>query len=250
MADLQPWVVARCTNRRRGMPEPFDLDLSTRLSEAVKPHGATLHLVTERARVERCAEVLAAADRIRYLTPVLHRDMVSELRWPGDDLRTGIDVRTLELTSADMATLEVLRREDVMALLAQWNGGAALATPTADAVRASSALAVLTVPHASPEAYVRGGGALEHLWITAQQAGLGVQPISPPFVFAVQRADFELLGGQRWAEELAALREKLRVVVGMGTTEVFVLLLRLSHVAPPTTRSLRRPLEEVLSPAV
>ena len=88
----------------------------------------------------------AAADRIRYLTPQLHAEMVSELRWPGDPCPdTGIDVLSLELDPGDLAVLDILKRPDVMAYLAQWNAGAALGEDTRRRVLASSALAVISV---------------------------------------------------------------------------------------------------------
>ena len=50
--------------------------------------------------------ILAAADRIRYLTQQLHAEMMSELRWPGDgSLESGIDVRSLELDPGEWITL-------------------------------------------------------------------------------------------------------------------------------------------------
>ena len=51
------------------------------------------------------------------------------LRWPGDpDQDTGIDVRSLELDPADLAALDILRRPDVMDLLATWDAGTVLGT--------------------------------------------------------------------------------------------------------------------------
>jgi len=92
---------------------------------------------------------------------------------------------------------------------------------------------------------VKGGGAVERLWISAQRAGLGVQPVSPVFLFAVQQADFEVLGGSRWANDLRILTERFRSVVDVSPTSSLVLVLRLSHVPPPSARSLRLPLDSI-----
>ena len=61
--------------------------------------------------------------------------MISELRWPGDDNSDGLDIRSLELAAADLATLDILRRGDVMAHLAEWDGGEALGQDVTDRVR-------------------------------------------------------------------------------------------------------------------
>ena len=159
---------------------------------------------------------------------------------------TGIDVRSLELGKADQATLEVIRREDVMALLSSWDGGKVLGNNARGAVLSSSALAVVTVGDASPAAYVRGGAAVERLWVEAQRAGLAVQPVSPVFVFAVQQADFDALGGEGRADELRALSRRFRKVVDIPDTTEMALVVRLSHAPPPSVRSLRLPAEDVL----
>ncbi len=65
---------------------------------------------------------------------------MSELRWPGDpSLDAGIDVRSLELDSGELRVLDILRRSDVVARLAQWDCGTALEDNTNERVSASSA---------------------------------------------------------------------------------------------------------------
>ena len=51
----------------------------------------------------------------------------------------------LELNPGDLL-LDILRRPEVMALLAEWNAGAVLGADTRARVAASSALAVVSVP--------------------------------------------------------------------------------------------------------
>lgn len=246
LASLYTAMLARCANRRRGTPAPLDLSLASQLGREVASEGGRLHLLTDRARLDECAEILAQCERIRFLTPGLHQEMMSELRWPGQDATTGIDVRTLELAPSDLAALDVIRRSDVVGLLEKWDAGDALGDGSRKAVRSSSALAVVTVEASTPTSYVRGGAAVERLWITAQRAGLGVQPVSPVFVFAVQHADFEVLGGERWGSALFDLSLRFRTAIGVDPATALVLVLRLSHVPPPSVRSTRLPLEAVM----
>ena len=147
LADLYRPMLARETNRHHGRPDPIDADTIEALRAAAQREGAQLHLITDRDDIAYAATILAASDRTRYLTPHLHQEMISELRWPGDpDPDTGIDVRSLELDAGELAMLDILRREDVMAHLAQWDAGSALGEATRDRVLASSALAVISAP--------------------------------------------------------------------------------------------------------
>ncbi len=246
LAALYPAMLERCSNRRHGTPAPLDLSLAAELGRQVAAEGCRLHLLTDRVRLEEYAEILAQSDRIRYLTPRLHDELISELRWPGQDATTGIDVRTLELPPSDLAALDVIRRSDVVGLLEKWDAGDALGDNSRKAVRSSSALAIVTVDESTPTSYLRGGAAVERLWITAQSAGLGVQPVSPVFVFAVQHADFDSLGGERWGSALFDLSLRFRTDVGLDPKTALVLVLRLSHAPPPSVRSTRLPLEAVM----
>ncbi|MHB1584105.1 MAG: Rv1355c family protein [Acidimicrobiales bacterium] len=252
LAALYPMVAERCANRRRGEPAPIDPATATLLGREVRVEGATLHLVTDRGRLDQLAEVLGESERIRFLTPWLHAEMVGELRWPGiDSLERGIDVRTLELTPADQATLAVARRPEVMAHLADWGAGGALGAHARTAVTTASALAVVTVEGAEPSDFVTGGSAVERMWLAAQRAGVAVQPVSPVFIYAVDDADFETLGGERHADALRDLAGRFAELVGLGAEEHLALVLRLCRAPAPSARSLRAPLDDVLrrSPA-
>ncbi|MGH3581357.1 MAG: Rv1355c family protein, partial [Mycobacterium sp.] len=122
MAVLYEPMLERATNRHQGAGTEIPAELAELLRATVSRFGARLHLLTSRSEIESGASVLAAADRLRYLTPRLHAEMFAELWWPGDPApEYGIDVRGLELPPADLAVLDVLRRPEVMAQLASWD---------------------------------------------------------------------------------------------------------------------------------
>jgi nitroreductase len=244
-------MLARGTNRRTGRPGAIGPDLVATLQELVAEEGARLTVLTDREALEDYADILGESDRIRYLSPILHGELMSELRWPGrDPLETGIDVRTLELDAADLSKLAVAQRSDVMATLASWDGGRALGAVTRDRVRSSSALAVVSISAARPGSYVVGGSAVERLWLAAEAAGLAVQPVSPVFVFAVEPDDFSGLVPDAYVPRLRALEARLRSLAGLAAGEALALVLRLSHAPPASTRSLRLGLDAYLGAGV
>lgn len=239
LAGLFGAMMARETNRHHGEPHPIDADLVAALAAAAEHQGGRLRLLTERDDMARAATIFAAADRIRFLTPHLHEEMISELRWPGDpDPDAGIDVRNLEFDDGDMAVLGVLRRPDVMAQLAGWDAGSALGDDMRDRVLASSALAVITVPGHNLRDYATGGSAVEAVWITAQQRGLGAQPVSPVFLYAQTAEDLHELSPS-FARELGTLQREFDELIGLGADESIALTLRLAS-TPPTSLPSRR----------
>lgn len=242
IAALYEPMLRRETNRNQGTPAPIPTETVDSLHMWAQREGATLHLLTDRDMIERAAKILAATDRLRFLTPRLHREMMSEMRWPGDQpADSGIDVRGLELDPGDFAVMDILRRPDVMALLAQWDAGEALGDDVANRVQATSAVAVITTSGDQLIDYAHGGSAAEAVWIVAQQRGLAVHPISPVFLHAVHRHELAEMS-PFFAPELIDLQKQFRALAGLDAHESLVLVLRLAHAGPASTRSRRRPL--------
>ncbi|GAA4880085.1 Rv1355c family protein [Actinomycetospora straminea] len=246
LAAAHAGVLRRGTNRAHGRPAPLADEAVAALREAAHAEGGRVHLVTGDDLVA-VGETLAASDRVRYLTERLHREMFAELVEPGA-ARTdvGIETRTLGLDPADLAKLAIARRPEVMALLADWDAGVALGEDTRDRLASSSALAVVTVAGSAPADFVRGGAAVEAVWVAAEDRSLAVHPTSPVFLYATCPGDLVTLS-PRYADRLAALQSAFRDVVGLAAGETVALVLRLSHADVPAPRSRRRPLTEISS---
>jgi hypothetical protein len=242
LAALYEPMLRRETNRNQGNPAPIPRETIDSLHTWAAREGAGLHLITDRDDIAKAAGILATTDRLRFLTPRLHREMMSEMRWPGDEpADSGIDVRGLELDPGDFAVMEILRRPDVMALLAQWDAGEALGDDVANRVHATSAVAVLTTSGDQLIDYARSGSAAEAVWIVAQQHGLAVHPISPVFLHAVHRHELVEMSPP-FSRELIDLQSEFNSLAGMRPDESLVLILRLAHAGPASTRSRRRPI--------
>lgn len=239
LAALFGPMLARETNRRIGTPHDIDPQFLAELEAMAAAQDAGLRLIVDRSGIDELAAIMAAADRVRYLTPRLHSEMVAELRWPGDpNPDTGMDVESLELEPGERAAIHILSRGDVMAHLASWNGGSALGEDTRERVRASSVLAVVTVAGDSLTDYARGGAAAERIWIRAQQRGFAVQPVSPMFVHARSEADLQTLSAD-FAPILRDLQIQFEKTVGLTVGDVPVIVLRFSRAPAASVRSRR-----------
>jgi hypothetical protein len=241
-------MLRRETNRRRGERIPISAQTRELLGSAAHAEGARLQILGESTELDRAATILAAADRIRYLTPRLHAEMFAELRAPGDPApESGIDIRSLELDPSDLVMLDILRRSEVMANLAAWDAGTALGDDTFERVTASAAIGVISVAGKGLTDYARAGSAAEYVWITAQQHGLAVQPVSPAFLYAQDDEDLRELS-PAFAGELRDLQYNFRKLANTEATESQVLVLRFSRAPRPSVASRRRGLQRVSSP--
>lgn len=242
LARRYPAVLRRETNRHHGSGTPMTAAQAQALQAAAEAEGGRLTLLTEAPEIARAAEILAATDRIRYLTPHLHAEMFSELRWPGDPAPdTGIDVRTLELGATDMVKLDILRRGEVMANLARWQAGAALGDDTYERLTSSAALGVVTVRGRTLSDYLRGGSVTESVWTSAEEHGVATHPVSPVFLYAHDERELAELS-PAFAAELGDLQRRFRALTGTGADESEALVLRFSIAPRPAMRSRRRSL--------
>ncbi|MGH4032034.1 Rv1355c family protein [Actinomycetota bacterium Odt1-20B] len=248
--SLAEWIGRRTTNRALGSDAPLARRAAAALTRCADESGARLHLVTERGQLDELGRVLGAGDRLRMMSRPLHHDMMAELRW-GDEavLRTrdGIDVATLELDTTDLAGISIARHWPNLAFLRRIGGGTSFEEGARKLVAASSAVGVLSMPGTTPCTYVRGGRALQRLWLTATSLGLAVQPLSSlPYLFArVERGG----GAGLDADESTTLRELragLAAIVPHHPDEAELLLFRISDAPAPTVRSLRRDVGSVL----
>ncbi|KAA1251020.1 Rv1355c family protein [Mycobacterium simiae] len=241
LARLYRPMLLRQTNRHHGTPAPIADATLELLESAARREGARLQLLRTRDEIERAAMILGESDRIRYLTPELHAELVAELRWPTDpSLESGIDVRGLELDPFRLAMLDTLCRPEVMAELARWNGGVALGAESYFRVCASSAIALVFIQGETLADYACGGSAAEAVWIRAQQHGLAAGPISPLFLYAKtsqERSDLS----PNFAPQLQRLQREFNELAGTQAGESPIMVLRFCAAPSPSIRSRRRP---------
>jgi hypothetical protein len=86
--------------------------------------------------------------------------------------------------------------------------------------------------------FARGGSAAEAVWITAQQHGLAVQPISPVFFYAHDAEDLTELSTS-FADELGELQNEFRQLARIPAGSLPVLALRFAVSGPASVRSRR-----------
>ncbi|NKX88685.1 Rv1355c family protein [Nocardia coubleae] len=244
LAADYPLACARHTNRRLGNAADLPDSVLPALARAAGEQ-AIVHAITGRERLAEAADLLGASDRVRYLTPQLHQQLYAELRWPGEDIRTGIDVRTLDPAPDELAKLQVGSRSDVMARLREWSAGTALGEFTVDRVRSSSALVAVGFRKRGGGApdladYARAGAAVEKVWLRAQLLGLAVQPVSPVFLYANRPEDLRRVSPE-FTDTLASIQRRFLDIMEISEDENVALVLRLSYAAAASVRSRRLP---------
>jgi hypothetical protein len=232
-------MLARVTNRQPTEPgRTIPDEVFAALTEAAAEHGAGLSVLTEPRALATAGTVLASADRVRYLVPELHREMIGEMRDPRtESVDRGLDVRSLEMGPAT-PLLDLVRRGDVMVELAGTDDPAARGAQGQALVDSYPALVAVTVPGGTPADYVTGGQAMEAVWIAATAAGLAARPAVPLFLFTHDEAELAAIT-ERFAGELSAMRADLRATFDVAPEHQIAMILLLGYAPPPSAVSLR-----------
>lgn len=230
---LYDYIAKRTTDRSRGPTSELPDEFRVQTHLWAGRFGAGAHVVTARSTLDELGTLLGEADRLRYLDLRLHGEMFSELKWPGDDDSTGIDVRSLALSPTDAAALDVLRRRDVVAELGAWKGGRALTEIAQGLLADSSGALVVYAGTSGGHPFVNAGRALQAMWLEATRLGIGVHPISPLFLYATSMRDCLQLVDVDDVDEVWELAQQFRRLLGLGPNDQPALIARLTH---PTGR--------------
>ncbi|MRG96035.1 Rv1355c family protein [Polyangium spumosum] len=242
---------ARCTNRKPGTGAPLSDYAAGELAAAAEERKGKLLLVTDRAALDEVGQILGQGDRMLFLSRKHNEEMGAELRWTEEEVlgtRDGLDVLTLDVPPPALAAVRLATTWKAMEFAAKMGGGGSLERSAQRALLSSSAAGLVVFPGTSSRSYFEGGRALERVWLAATSLGLALQPWSSMlYLFA----RLERGGGKglepKVRERLGELRERFSKVFPVPEGNAEVLLFRLSKADPPTARSLRRPVEDVLT---
>jgi len=243
----------RMTNRRPGIRPHLTPVHAQVLASAARERGAKLQLCNERQVLDGLTQVLTDAERLRMLCPVLHAELMQSLRWTlaeAEQTRDGMPVESYATSPADVAILQLARSPQVARLLRDVGGGTGLAATVTPTIASSAAVGLLTIPGTDPAAFVRGGRAMQQMWLTASALGLALHPIN---TLVAMFARVERYAGAGFdPQEVAAvveLRERFSRFFTVSTSDAEVLLFRLSYTDGAPERSMRRDIDDAFSVA-
>jgi len=247
---LAAQIPQRCTNRRAS--DTLELT-DAEAQDLLAPLGADsalVHLVRDRAKVDRIAELTGRAERLRFLNSACHHDMfVKEMRWDAEEAgrtRDGIDIATLELPLADRVGLRVASDPRAMQMLRGWGAGRAIERLTARSVRASGALAIVCARDLGYGAVHESGRIMQRFWLQASAQGILAHPVGAAIFMGLHgRFDRQGILSEAEHREAAGVLQDLAQLIGPCAGEPFFLL-RLGRASAPTARSLRLPITELL----
>ena len=252
LPELAPAISQRLTNRKKGSKAKIADDILKTLTRSVGTDSdASIQIIEDREKIDAIAEIVAGVERVRFLHPQGHHDFYTkEVRWTSETVHStkdGLDIKSLELSESDRTGLLIASSPEVIKLLNRWGGGSAFEKLSREGIKSSSAIGLITMPTYSAKNFIKGGEAVQRVWLQANLQNLSFHPISAPlFLFARlnQGNGAELNASARTA--LEKLQKELEVIFPQLSKQQGVFMFRLSYADEASVRSLRKPLDEIL----
>ena len=242
----------RRTNRNDGNGRPIEAEVLTELQQAARAvPGARLVVVDDKTRITKLAEIAGKSDKLRIFIEEGHFDLFHrELKFSNDapeDVKEGLDIRTLDLKPKDQVGFRVIRDLEAIRLVSQWNGGEALEEMSRNQVASSAAVGILTMPEFSAMSMLDAGRAIERVWLAATAHGISFQPLLASVIhFArVKYGNGEGIP-EKISREFSQLNHTFNEVVGLDAdTEVPLFFFRLCYAEPPKLTSQRLDADDI-----
>lgn len=239
----------RCTSRRMES-RPVARDALEELTQSARGfEGVRVDWVTDRCPMRQLAQLVGVGNRIRFEHRPFHAEFYHNMRFSPAEVQSGdgLDVATLQLPLGVAGVLRLMRSWGRICA-ANWLGfSRAVGRQASQETFTSGALGVLTVETPSADAFLRGGRALERIWLAATAAGLGLHPAASLAVFLAyaRRTDgARLLPGHRPLVRQMNTRFDACLPHLAGRTVQMVF--RLGYADRPPVRSRRRAVDEVM----
>lgn len=247
-ANLWPYLQQRMTDRKIYERLPLQQAQRDALLCAAASHNCHLMLLEAEAELAAIGSIIGEGDRLRFLCDATHRELMAEMRWTPEEAKAtsdGVDLATLALSATETTGFQLLRRPAIANLLRCQEGGASLTTLSAKAINRSSAVGLISIPGWRPQEIVQGGQAIEALWLLATKLGLAAHPMTSLIYMLQSRFDPGFTPAE--TAKLHNLGERFSRLFPCANAHVPLLLFRLSQGQESDLRSLRRPVNEVLT---
>ncbi len=220
------------------------------ISESMCEDGIRLSVVEERASLKDIASMVGAGDQLLFGNKLLLSGLVPWIRWSRQEAllrRDGMSLDSLEINFLQKRLFRAIKSWPLISFLNIFGFSRIAALQSVKLIKSSSGVFLVASNGRAPLDYVKGGRVMQRAWLRASSLGLSVQPMTGiTFLCSILQLD----NGRGLSEKEANIARKilgsLKKTFSLKEEDGLVILCRIGYAAPPSDKSLRRPVEEVL----
>jgi len=244
---LHRFVWERHTNRtpyrREPLPTKTMIDLIHSLDQCP---GMELKLFHTREEIRTIAGLVYQADRARVTLRGLHEHLIRMIRFSEEEMlqkRDGFPLENLEAGWGGEVFLRLTRSWSIMRIFNHLGISRIVPLIAYRGIMNASLVGLLKCPDSRPETLVKGGRALERLWLTTARMGLSFQPMTAITLFWMRWRMNQLDElGKSHTRMLQSLWNTYHDIfdVAPGSPEGHVMLFRIGVGRPVACRTVRK----------
>jgi hypothetical protein len=189
---LSDFIWERDTNRKFYKKSTVSPAALQEIESSIKNiPGAKLHFVTKRDDLKQLGKIIYQVDRIRTEYRPLHEHLMQMIRFTDQEAlekRDGFPLKNLEAGFAGELFLRATKPWPVMNLVNKSGIGRMVALHSYQGIVNSSGAALLTMDGMENLDFIKGGQALEKIWLTISSLGLSMQPMTGITLFYMRYA--------------------------------------------------------------
>lgn len=250
--NLAAQIRNRHTNRKFGLSQDISQADMDHLNALISADEVGLHWVTEAAEKTILGDISGQADLLRMFIPSAHEDFIrKEMRWNQEQImetEDGIGINTLDLSNQDQIGLRLMKDERAVEFLKKIKGGNAFKYLALKQFQSSPAIGLITLPQHSPLNYLKGGMAVEKLWLAATALGYQIHPVNVPLIFFYKNNADQLSDlPEESRTQIFNLHQKLKHLFKITDNIAEVFMFRIFRAESSPQRTIRKTLNKTLS---
>jgi molybdopterin/thiamine biosynthesis adenylyltransferase len=181
----------RCTNRKQYSKEkiaPFVFDEIKKIAKEFE--GIELNIIDDRKDLKALRSALVKIGIVRTENPEVHKFLHHHIRQTfkvAQEEKTGFPLDNLEGGAAGNFILNLTKSWGVMNFLNKLGFAKVMSSKVEEGIENCGACILITVPNNSALNYVKGGQALERIWLKLTEMGVATQPMTTINFFNLRR---------------------------------------------------------------
>jgi molybdopterin/thiamine biosynthesis adenylyltransferase len=180
----------RCTNRKQYSRKKLDAFVFEEINKITNEFpGAKLHILEDRTQLKRLKSALVKLGIARTENPLVHQFLNHHIRDTfkiAQAEKTGFALDNLEVGASGNFMLKATKNWKVMSFLNKFGFSKIVSTKVEEGIDNCGACILITMPNNSALNYVKGGQALERVWLKLAEMGISTQPMTTVNFFQVR----------------------------------------------------------------
>tara|TARA_B110000090_G_scaffold144202_1_gene158409 strand:- start:188 stop:1237 length:1050 start_codon:yes stop_codon:yes gene_type:complete len=184
--DLANAIPTRITDRRFPFKGPISKKIQKELQIAAQLNQSDLVWFNGKHEIKRVLPIIQKAESVRFKSEILHQELFSTIDFNDQTIDEGMHISVLAVEKIAQPVFKQIKKWRVMNLLNKIGASTILGLRSVKIpILFSPALALITINTNERVDVIKGGRAIQRVWLQATVNKLAIQPYAAPGIFSL-----------------------------------------------------------------